>query len=103
MSLQAKTYQSGDGSEIRSLDSKVKSTPIQTEKEVYIHEEVFGDFTLEPFTLKEALEALEITEWEFQERLELKGICPKKDYNRNGEFPVEWIKAVDTHKWILTD
>ena len=100
MTLQAQIFQSG---EIRTFDLKVKSTPIQTEKEVYIHEEVFGDFTLEPFTLKEALEALEITEREFQERLELKGICPKKDFNRNGEFSVEWLKVVDTHKWILTD
>ena len=62
------------------------------ENEVYTHEDEFGDFTLEPFTLKEALEASEITVREFRERLDLKGICSEKDFNGNGEYPVEWIK-----------
>ena len=75
----------------------------QKKKAVYTHKEVFGDFTIEPFTLEEALEALEISELEFQKRLESKGLCSIDDFDREGEFPVEWLKAVDTHEWILTE
>ena len=58
---------------------------------------VFVDFTIEPFTLVETLEALEISEKEFQKRLESKGLCLIDDFDRDGKFPVEWLKAVDTY------
>ena len=65
----------------------------QKKKAVYTHKEVFGDFTIEPFTLEEALEALEISELEFQKRLESKGLRSIDDFDREGEFPVEWVKG----------
>ena len=103
MTLEARTFHSGDVGETRSPSAKVKSTPIQSEREVFSHEEVFGDFTLEPFTLDEALEALEISELELQKLLESKGFISIGDFDRDSKFPVEWLKAIDSHKWIRTD
>ena len=93
----------GADTPISVLGDSTTSPPVKKKKAVYTHKEVFGDFTIEPFTLEEALEALEISELEFQKRLESKGLCSIDDFDREGEFPVEWLKAVDTHEWILTE
>ena len=94
--LNENIVESGADIPISVLGDTITSAPVKT-KEVYTHEEVFGDFTIEPFTLVEALEALEISEKEFQKRLESKGLCSIDDFDREGKFPVEWLKAVDTH------
>ena len=100
MTLQNKSKQSDKTS--RDLpSSKVKPAYDFNEDEVFTHEEVFGDIVIEPFSLEDALDILEISEAEFQEQLDSRGFCPKEDFNRNGKFPVGWISALDTHKWIL--
>ncbi len=98
MTLQAQIFQSD---EVRSPSTKGKSTPIHTDKEVYTHEEVFGDIVIGPFSLEDALDILEISEAAFQKELDSRGFCPKEDFDRKGKFPVGWISALDTMKWMV--
>ena len=98
MAIQATTHDSGD---VGLPNTKVKPTPIFNEKEVYTHEEVFGDVNIEQFSLEDALEILDFSEAEFREQLDARGFCQTKDFDKNGKFPVEWISALDTLKWIV--
>ena len=98
MTMQAGAYDSGNAG---LPNTKVKPTPIFNEKEVYTHEEVFGDVVIEPFSLEDALEILDISEAEFREQLDARGFCQTKDFDKNGKIPVEWISALDTLKWIV--
>ncbi len=81
------------------IDSQTSSNI--NENEVFTHEEVFGDVVIDPFSLEDALDILEISEIEFQEQLDSRGFCPKEDFDRNGNFPVGWIGALDTLKWMV--
>ena len=101
MTLQEQALQTGDIRTLRSPNAKAKPSFDRTEKETYTHKEVLKYFNIESFTLKEALEALEISEVEFQEQLHLHGFCARENYGRNSEFPVEWIDALDTGQWKL--
>ena len=101
MTLQERTLQTGDIKTLRSLNAKTRPSSDRTEKETYTHKEVLKYFTIEPFTLEEALEALEISEVEFQEQLHSHGFCAKEDFDRSSEFSVEWIDALDTGQWKL--
>ena len=100
MVIQTRAYQSGDTGQV-STNAKSKPVSILDDEEVYTHEEVFGEVVINPFSLEDALDILEISEAEFQEQLDSRGFCPKEDFDRNGKFPVGWIRALDTHKWIL--
>ena len=84
-----------------SPSSEVKPAYDFNEDEVFTHEEVFGDIAIGQFSLEDALDILEISESEFQELLDSRGFCLKEGFDRNGKFPVGWISALDTHKWIL--
>ena len=72
-------------------------------KETYTYEEVFGGIKCEQLTLEESLRYLEISESEFQEQLHSRGFCQRENFDRNDVFPVEWVDALDTLKWIETD
>ena len=100
MALQTRSYQPGG---TRQVSTGAKSEPVSilADEKVYTHEEVFGDVVIDPFSLEDALDILEISEIEFQEQLDSRGFCPKEDFDRNGKFPVGWIRALDTHKWIV--
>ena len=98
MTLQARTVQSGG---LSSPSKKVRTTPTKPKKKYYTYEEVFGDIVIQPFTLKDALAILQITESEFQEQLYSGGFCKKENFDREGVFPVEWIVALDTQKWSV--
>ena len=100
MTMQARALNSGD-SGYRSPNAKVKSAPIFDEKEVFTHEEVFGDVVIDPFSLDDALEILDISADEFRDQLDARGFCRSEDFDKDGEFPVEWISALDTLKWIV--
>ena len=101
MTLQERTLQTGDIKTHRSPNAKARPSSDRAEKETFTHKEVLKYFTIEPFTLEEALEALEISEVEFQEQLHLHGFCARENFDRKSEFPVEWIDALDTGQWKL--
>ena len=54
---------------------------------VFTHEVVFGDITIGPFSLDDALEILQISETKFQEQLDSRGFYPAGDFDRNSVFP----------------
>ncbi len=84
---------------ISVLGDTTTSPPVKTKKEVYTLEEILSEFPINPFTLKEALEVLMISESEFKRQLDSKGLCKAKDFSKKQEFPVEWIRVLDTGKW----
>ena len=97
--LNENIVESGTETPISVLGDTTPSPPVKSKKEVYTLEEVLSEFPIKPFTLKEALEVLMISESEFQEQLHSKGFCKAKDFKKNRKFPVEWIRALDTRKW----
>ena len=100
MTLQSRAYQS-DNTSHGSSSSEDKPAYDFNKSKVFTHEEVFGDIVIGPFSLEDALDILEISEAEFQEQLDSRGFCPKEDFDRNGKFPVGWISALDTLKWMV--
>ena len=80
------------------MGDSTTSTLVKAKKEVYTLEEVLSDITIGPFTLKVALEGMMKSESEFQVQLDALGFCMAIEFDRNQNFPVEWIRALDTGK-----
>ena len=101
MTLAKNAFQYGETLPVSVPPSSDTSSSVQVEKEDYTLEEVFDGIQINFLNLEEALEILEISESEFKEQLHSRGFCKPEHFDRNEEFPVEWIRALDTGKWKL--
>ncbi|MBI5234207.1 MAG: helix-turn-helix domain-containing protein, partial [Deltaproteobacteria bacterium] len=67
------------------------------EKNIYTHEDVFGDIRRLPFTIKEAAEYLEVAEITVR-RLVKNGSLKSKKIGRNIIFDVDVLKEFKTYR-----